>query len=147
MMQVVMERLLNVALPLFVAPFLIFTALAFLKKGKAAFNWSSGLTESVRVNTALMLVNSALAPFIALTLGPLQQFMDAGGVWRLDPVLWQALPVWLVVLLAVMLAVPIVRGPSPGYPRVLPKMPSRVEPSLAYSLSTSLVPCLGLWPS
>lgn len=104
MIQVVVERLLNVALPLFVAPFLIFTALAFLKKGKAALNWSSGLTESVRVNTALMLVNSALAPVIVLTLGPLQHFVDSGGVWRLDPALWQALPAWLGGLLAVMLA-------------------------------------------
>ncbi|MDX1293735.1 MAG: sterol desaturase family protein, partial [Hyphomonas sp.] len=104
MLQLATERLLNVALPLFIAPFLIFTALAFLKKGKAALVWSSDLTESVRVNTALMLINSALAPVIALSLGPLQAILDSGGVWRLDPAVWQALPAWLVVVLAVMMA-------------------------------------------
>lgn len=103
-MPEVLSNSLNTALLLFIAPFILFTALAFLKKGKAAFVWSSGLTESVRVNTALMLINWLAAPIIAFLLGPLQHLLMQSGAWYLDPAVWEVMPAWLVVLAAIMMA-------------------------------------------
>lgn len=101
-MQDILWQIRNVALPLFIAPFLLFTALAFLKKGRAAFQWSPDLALSVRVNTALMLVNALFGPLITLTLGPLQHALEGEGVWRLDPAVWQAMPIWLVALAGIL---------------------------------------------
>lgn len=93
---------LEMAFILFLLPFVIFTALAFLKNGMKAFSWSSGLLESVKVNIALLLLNSLVGPVVMLSLGPLQDLLAANDVIRLDPAIWAGAPTWLIIIVIVL---------------------------------------------
>lgn len=82
----------------YVIAFTLFTAIAFILKGRGAFDWSLELLQSVRTNLALSLINPWVAPLIMTGVVLLRMAYDAIGLPQTPLSFWDTLPVWMVVI-------------------------------------------------
>lgn len=85
-----------------IIPAIIFAAIALAARGLESLRTARNATPEVRTNLALFIFDViAVTPLLALALGAVAALMQQHGLRFISPDTWQALPFWLVTLIAV----------------------------------------------
>jgi sterol desaturase/sphingolipid hydroxylase (fatty acid hydroxylase superfamily) len=101
MIEQALTDLLNAARGLLI-PALIFAAIAFAARGVESLRTARAATPEVRTNLLLFTFDViAVTPLLVLTLGAVSALMQQNGLHLIVPDSWSALPLWLVVPIAV----------------------------------------------
>lgn len=82
-------------------PFLGFTLMTYLAKGKSALDWPSAMKKSGRANLSLYLINSVLLATILKDENLLSGSWDRFGLPSINESFWDGVPVWGIIVVTI----------------------------------------------